>query len=226
MSQSRVDVGPTHQQLFSQLKRHMDDFVRNCDDLILVIRQIFRFMVHEHLLHYRGMSWSTHWKPISKHGYDVIKNRTVDYGNIEYAMLLSLFVARDPWCNCCIRTMATDFSSLDPGAQLTEHAIEMQGDVVEIWLAALRGHEFFSPILPELVALSGRQIPDLFNRCCELCRTIHLLDGFLATGWLKYKMERVPTIIHRLPQLLQDESVAIWHVAPIFACPPPIWNNS
>ena len=111
----------------------------------------------------------------------------------------------------CIRD---SFETLHPNATLTDNAIEKQGDIIEIVIAALRGHVFFRPIFGRIIEIGGRRIPELLVVFFDLCKTVQYLDAFLTTGWLKHKRETVPLLIHRIPGMASDVQCAIWHCTP------------
>ena len=93
---------------------------------------------------YRDHSWKSHWKKVSQQGYDVIRDRIVDYGNREYYLLFDAICQWSPYCRYIMEWMSRwHFESLHPDAVETDHVIIMQADVIEILLAALRGHEDF-----------------------------------------------------------------------------------
>ena len=93
----RLDfVGPTAEQHFSRLKKLMRTFVPNYEVVRKVVQEILKFVVLKQLTTYRGTAWDDHWKDISQIAYDVSKqNSIIDYGNIEYTMLLSLLTDLD-----------------------------------------------------------------------------------------------------------------------------------
>ena len=157
------------------------------------------------------MAWDDHWKEISRHGFDVSKeNWVIDYTNNVYAMILHLFTDLDNRCRVAMETMALHFESLHPNAMLTEYVVERQADIIEIVIAALRGHEFFRPIFARITEISGRRIPELLVVLFDLCKLVQYLDAFLTTGYLRHKREKVPELLHRIPGMTSDKRFAIW----------------
>ena len=158
-------VGTAHDNHFCRLKTLMRSFVENYLVVHQVVRLILQYMVQQQCTTCRDLSWDAHWKLISHHAYDVSQtNQVIDYGNIEYCMLLSLFEDLnfdDGLFLVQILAMAQFFPSLHPDAVLSDKAVEKQADVIEIVIAALRGHEYFRPIFPNIAAISGRRLPQL-----------------------------------------------------------------
>ena len=133
---------------------------------------------------YSGMAWSDHWKTVAHEGYDVYKGRCVDDGNVEYYVLLRCVCHLSPYCNECMAWLGTHhFISLHPEAALTDHMCEMHGDVLEIVMAALRGHPEFAEVLPQV----GLQ--NVFVKPCLSC-----LMFVLALDTSSGKMRRSPSL--------------------------------
>ena len=209
-------VSPAAEGHFRRLKKLMRTFVENFEVVRPVVREILNYVVLQQVTRYRGVKWDGHWKEVSCGGYDLDRSRNwkIDYENIEYTMLLSLFTDVDDGCRVAIEELAVHFESLHPNATLTPNAVEKQGDVIEIVMAALRGHRFFRPIFATMTDIGGRSIPELFVVFCDLCKAIQYLDAFLKSGWCKHKREYVPELLNRIPGMTSDVNCSIWHCTP------------
>jgi len=85
-----------------------------------------------------GVSWSSTLKPVSHEGYDIYKNRIVDYGNFQYRAWLTLLESHDARIGLWMAWAATAFPTLHPHYADTDDSLEHQGDIVEIILALCR----------------------------------------------------------------------------------------
>ena len=92
-----------------------------------------------------NLSWETRWKGVSKMGYDIIRHRVIDYGNKEYNAILQFLYLQDSFCREAIDFLVEYWSSLHPLQEVhySNDGVEKKGDVIEICLAALRGHTDF-----------------------------------------------------------------------------------
>ena len=165
--------------VYGQLRMHLKDFTMQMHELSPHIEQILGRVAQLQGTNNSGVAWTDHWKGVSHEGFDICSGRLTDYGNVEYYVLIGCFCHWSPHCYQCMVWLAGYFPSLHPDAALTDHACEMQGDVLEICMAAMRGHHEFSDVLP------ANGLPVLFNKLCSVCRTIHHLDACLRTGKLK-----------------------------------------
>ena len=184
-----------------RLRRQLCDLYRHLPKLLPYIRIIVHQLAslsYEHYLH-NGMiqePWSLRWKAISEQGGDMIGTQFVDYGNREYTDVFAFFYAYDDQMAALIDWLVAWWPSLSPFDRLHrgEHGISMKGDVVEICLAALRGHQFMGDLLHEQLKDDGLTMPIVFNWLCNLCRLIHMLRGTLDTGKFKWCKEVVPKL--------------------------------
>ena len=166
-----------------------------------------RFVQLQHS-QYSGVAWKDHWKIVSADGADVIKGRIVDYGNVEYYVLLRHVCRLSLFCEQCMVWLGDyHFTTLHPAAELTDHAFEMQADVFEIVMAALRGHAEFKDCLPQ-----GRLLPPLFAKLCSLCKTVQVLDGCIRTGRVKWQDVKAPFLASFRPDLADHPFVQVWNV--------------
>ena len=81
----------------------------------------------------------------------------------------------------------------------TEAACERRGDVVEIFMARLRGHgeDDMGDVLQDL-AIKGQQLQTLYSNLCSLMRLVQKIDSW-STGFLKRKHEPVEMLRPKLP---------------------------
>ena len=111
-------------------RRSLKMFAHRMEMLREVIEKIMHRMAMLQHTKYRGDSWQSHWKQVSHQGYDVIRGRTIDYGNREYYVLLGAMCQWSPYCRDIMVFMSWHFPSLHPDADDTSHSIEMQADVM------------------------------------------------------------------------------------------------
>ena len=153
---------------------------------------------------YHGMASTNHWKIVLHDGYDIVHGRQVDYGNKEYYVLLRCVCHLSPYCYACVKWLGRyHFGSLHPDAALTDHACEMQGDVFEIAMAALRGHPEFAEVLPE-------GLPQIFVKLIFVCRTVQMLDACIRTGYVKWQGAKAPKLARLRPELADHPFVREW----------------
>ena len=92
-------------------------------------------------------AWDYCWKGISRKGYRAKKNRHIDYGNLEYETILRFLYLLDEHVRNCLNYLIDYWPSLDvckePHLSST-HGVSMKGDIIEIYLAGLRGEPVFS----------------------------------------------------------------------------------
>ena len=143
-----------------------------------------------------GLSWSSKFKPISHGGYDVRRSRCIDYGNWEYARILVALSFLDDSISRNLALLRSSWPSMTLSPDLTGTGVECFGDVVEIGLAALRGHD-------DATEIGVQSDPELFPRLCSICQQVQLLDGTLVTGKIKHRRDTV----HMLQQRLLPEDL-------------------
>ena len=192
-------------QVYGELRACLKDFTMQMNDLRPHIEKILGRVAQLQDTTYSGVAWKEHWKRVSHQGFDICSGRLTDYGNVEYYVLIGCFCRWSPHCFQCMERLADYFPSLHPDAALTDRACEMQGDVLEICMAAMRGHREFSDVLPA----SG--LPVLFNKLCSVCRAIHYLDACLRTGKLKSQnVEGIALLTTHWPELASHAFVQDW----------------
>ena len=128
--------------------------------------------------------WDYRWKPTSRLGCDVRRrDRIVDYGNMEYATILQLLYLQDSCCRERIDFISEYWHSIHPLKRpLSDHCVEMQGDVIEVCLAALRGHPYFN--MGACLA-ENTFLPDLYQQVLHLCRFVQFIDAAVGRGYVK-----------------------------------------
>ena len=94
-------------------------------------------------------------------------------------------------------------------SHFTNRGVELKGDVVEVFLAALRGHEFFD-LTPE-VTRRGTSLPTLFQQLCNLCQLVQYIDAAVCTGRVKSSSMEV-TMLKMDEEFQSDEFMKAWTV--------------
>ena len=153
-------------------------------------------------------AWKYRWKVLSQKGYDVHKNRWVDYGNAEYASLFGFLYLHDDFLKQYLDSIIEHWPSLCPNCD-SEHAYRMKGDVLEICLAALRGDQLFVDQLKPQLHRDGLTLPKVSEYFIQLCRFLHLMDASLVTGRLKWGDQKVVKLSTHMP-FLDDPFVQMW----------------
>ena len=143
----------------------------------------------------RGESaWTYRWKPISCDGYHVKKNHIIDYGNMEYVTILRFLYLYDEYIAQCLDYLISRWPSLNVCQEphlSSWHGVSMKGDVIEIYLAALRGELIFRDALQERLHLDDLALPIVYQHFNDLCRLVHFLNACLHTGCMKMTGARV-----------------------------------
>ena len=133
--------------------------------------------------------------------------KRADYGNKEYAVLLRLFLMVGGDMRVIFQ-LAVRWSSLWPDLNqdvelMSDHQLEMQGDLIEIYFGVLRanfaGFESMLTWVDGEARLAGAPhipLPALLQQFSSLCQVQHTLTGLLVTGTVKYKhYARIPTLV-------------------------------
>jgi len=87
---------------YGQLRKDFEIFTRNVDQLIPSLEKVIGRLVHLQCTQLAGQAWQTHWKKVSHDGFDIVKGKIVDYGNIEYVVVLNLITSRSPYIRKCM----------------------------------------------------------------------------------------------------------------------------
>ena len=133
-------------------------------------------------------SWTFRWKALSHDGYHVRKNQIIDYGNMEYVTIVRFLYLYDEYMAQCFDYLISLWPSLDvcPGPHLSSwHGVSMNGDVIEIYLAALRGERVFHDVMQERLDLDDLVLPIVYQHFNDLCKLVHFLNACLHTGCMK-----------------------------------------
>ena len=203
------DADETERQFYGQFRKAITSFTEDMVAIMPYLEFIISSIAHQQYKLYRGQSWDSHWKEVSREGFDLVKGRTVDYGNVEYNVILGCMVHNSPFIKDCMQWFGTHyFETLRPNSPFTSHSCEMHGDIVEICMAALLGHIDFYELLPP------RDGSKLFAKLCSCCRTVQMLDGVFRTGIIKWKNQRVVTLGRTRPELVSHPFVHSWLTDP------------
>jgi len=142
-----------------------------------------------------GQSYADTVKEHTFEGYDVHKNRVVDYGNRQYRAVLHL------WCYYCpdivhhCERAATAFEALNTQWRDSNTVLDRQGDIIEIMLALCRAHDCWN--LRRLK--TNRQWMDAYIELLQLCRSVDYLFCHATQGKLKTDPFSGPCRRPRLP---------------------------
>ena len=131
-------------------------------------------------------TWDYRWKGVSREGIDMVGNRVNEYRNLDHRAVLQWLYQQDTECAKLIDWLADWWAELHPidAKQRKQPCLEIQGDVIRITLAALRGNRCFDlKSSPWLTARYSQ--PALFMQVCELCMRVQYLDAAVDSGWAK-----------------------------------------
>ena len=83
-----------------------------------------------------------------------------------------------------------------PDHSETKYGTERQADVIEVVLAALRGHNVFEGIFYQIYQrFDTKWLPPIFAKVGEVLCAQHMMDGWCITGTIKWRQhERVPKV--------------------------------
>ena len=162
--------------------------------LVSAVRSILHQMCNHSYNDYmsRGdCTWDYRWKPVSHQGSDWRRHREIDYGNVEYASILQFFYLQDRYCACCIDYLVTYWPSIDPCRMpQTSHGINMQGDIIENCLAALRGHADFDMTPAVLTrACQNASLHSVYLSVVQLCQLVQYIDVVVRIGRVRCSSE-------------------------------------
>ena len=201
------EVDLRKKQNYGTLRTAMTDFPKHMAIVLPHVESILGHLVFLQHTNYDGVAWGGHWKEVSREGFDMVQGRCIDYGNVEYYMLLGCFCSISPYCCYCMEFLGQHyFPSLHPQAVVTDHSIEMQGDVVEICMAALRGHDDFAAALPATPGV----LPQLFDSFCTICRCVQMYDACFRTRRIKWQDEIVWALVDYMPDMKRQPFIVHW----------------
>ena len=153
-------------------------------------------------------SWEFRWKKVSYEGFDLIKNVYIDYGNVEYSCLLGAFCLLDAGLMNHLVVLSQRWPAVNPFTHTSDDAYSMQGDVMEVALAALRANELFMPRFNELLIQHAISLPEVYNAFCRICRMVQDIDCLVFSAKVKWRQAYVQKIA--LPEWTVLEFVAQW----------------
>ena len=157
-------------------------------------------------------SWDYRWKVISQKGYHVRKNRHIDYGNLEYETMLRFLYLLDEHVRNCLNYLIDYWPSLDVCKEQhlsSTHGVSMKGDIIEIYLAGLRGEPVFRDTLQVCLNADGLALPTIYTYLNDLCRLVHYLNACLIDGRMKSSGKRVYRLVS-CPELASHPFVQYW----------------
>ena len=121
------------------------------------------------------------FKPWSHMGFDHVRGRKIDYGNVEYACIMHVLIYMSRPLIRSMNQLAQRWPSLNPRSE-TNETVEKLGDIVEILMACLRGDALFE----HMATLQDAPLPALFQSFCDIMRAVQLLRARLISGHLKW----------------------------------------
>jgi len=121
------------------------------------------------------------FKPWSHRGFDYVRGRKIDYGNVEYACIMHVLIYMSRPLIRSMNQLAQRWPSLNPRSE-TNETVEKLGDIVEILMACLRGDALFE----HMATLQDAPLPALFQSFCDIMRAVQLLRARLISGHLKW----------------------------------------
>ena len=201
-----VEARMTLGMLRSSLQLLRENLTRLLPYLKIILERVCAITYDDYRQGHAG--WIYRWKVLSQNGYDVHKNRWVDYGNAEYASLFGFLYLHDDSLKKYLDFLITYWPSLGPSCN-SEHAYSMKGDVLEICLAALRGDQLFVDHFKSTLVRDGLTLPEVSDYLVQLCRFLHLMNASLVTGRLKWNDRKVAKLSTHMP-FLDDPFVQIW----------------
>ena len=137
-----------------------------------------------------GEGFHSIFKAKSMEGYDVIRNRKVDYGNKEYKVFALTACLEDVRARTSLEQMCWHFPTVHPAYEDTDDSCNNIGDLVETHLACLRGYWRDWYNIPDW-PLVGDEHQRAARCFCDIMRLVQALDAIFCTGNLKYQDVRV-----------------------------------
>ena len=125
-------------------------------------------------------TWDYRWKGVSREGIDMVGNRVNEYRNLDHRTVLQWLYQQDTECAKLIDWLGDWWPELHP-RQRKKTCLEIQGDVIRIALAALRGNRCFDL---QSSSWSSTSQPALLVEVCELCRLVQYLDAAVDNGFV------------------------------------------
>ena len=131
------------------MKGQLPRFLPYVHDLLRTVECVMHWMCQIQERFHSEDAWHMYWKKVSRDGYDVDKHDSCCvHVKMENLTLLSLFCVLSPYCKQCMTLLAQSIPCLHPEVcPETEHDMIIKADVIEILIAALRGHPDVAPML-------------------------------------------------------------------------------
>ena len=85
----------------------------------------------------------------------------------------------------------------------------MTGDIIEIYLAGLRGETVFHHVLQERLDADGLALPTIYQYFNDLCRLVHFLNACFLSGCMKSTGARVYRLTS-FKEFTSDPFVEYW----------------
>ena len=118
-------------------------------------------------------AWTHRWKALSLEAYDMYKGQQIDYGNVCYRTALIGFARLDPLIEAQMNWFILLWCSLNfTIPHPPEHALGMQGDIIEIVMQALRADDLFMDPLFRRVKELDTTFPKMLAELCSLCKAL------------------------------------------------------
>ena len=149
---NRLPRGHPARQAIGNLRAHIaalqpQVFRRLADVFHSVLNIVASATERDELIHGRRSWADLGWKAMSMKGFDVRQDKTLDYGNYEYRCLSRVLCLAYPSLLGQLARLSRFWPTLHPDQLDCDNVVEMQGDLVEILFAALRGEAYFQPWL-------------------------------------------------------------------------------
>ena len=181
----------------------------------LILQEMAQATYMYFVQHGNKEDWKHRWKRLSHLGYDVIKNRLVDYGNKEYGAVVQALALLDDDFKVLLEYLVKYYwpslDAFDPEHLTSENGIEKKGDLIEIFLAVLRGDRqyLFGAKLQRQLISDGLTLPVVFQHLCDLCRLTQYLDSCLCSGFVKASKRHI-TKLATCKHFEGDAFVQLW----------------
>ena len=91
-----------------------------------------------------GASFSAVFNEPAKEGYDIVRGKVVDYGNIQYKSFLIVCSMRSPFIRTHVEFLASFVPTLGPHHEDSESSLCNQGDIVKTIYGIGRGNNFLN----------------------------------------------------------------------------------
>ena len=89
------------------------------------------------------------------------------------------------------------------------HGVSMKGDIIEIYLAGLRGETVFRDALQLRLDADGLALPTIYTYLNDLCGLVHYLNACFIDGHMKSSGNRVYRLVS-CPEFTSHPFVKYW----------------